>query len=244
MTVLEIQRYLPESDQAPRWQRYEVEGEPAWSLIDALGYIKDHVDPTLAWRASCRMGMCGSCGVLVDGVPRLGCEVFLRDLPDRPARIAPLAHLPVERDLMVDTEGYLRRLRAVEPWLQPSDADPVGPVGERLQTPAQQAKYLETAQCIGCMLCYAACPQVAVNEPFLGPAALAAAHRYLSDSRDHGHARRGSVQGLQGVWGCTLVGTCSEACPKGVDPAAAIQREKVRGALSFVPSLFVRGEDD
>lgn len=239
MTVIEIQRFNPDQDPAPRWQTYEVYGEPAWSLLDALGFIKDKLDPTLAWRSSCRMGMCGSCGFMVNGEPRLGCEVFLRDLGDRPARIGPLAHIPIERDLIVDTEGYLSRLKQVEPWLQPAEEAARGPVGELLQTPSQQQAYLDSAQCIGCMLCYAACPQVALNEPFLGPAALATAHRFLSDSRDEGHHRRGVAQGLEGVWGCTLVGTCSVACPKGVDPAAAIQREKVRGALSFFLGPFL-----
>lgn len=177
----------------------------------------------------------------VDGEPRLACEVFARALGPE-VRVAPLPHLDIERDLRVDTQRFLRAHRAVRPWLHPTDDPRRGPVGERLQTPGEQAVYLDTAQCIGCMLCMAACPQIPLSDDFLGPAALAAGHRFATDSRDVGPgARDGAMQAELGVWGCTLVGSCSDVCPKGVDPAAAIQREKVRGALSWLRALVPGG---
>jgi fumarate reductase iron-sulfur subunit len=239
MTALRVhvQRFHPERDAAPSWWSADVEVDPEGSVLDLLGHLKDTVDGSLAWRASCRMGMCGSCGMMIDGRPRLACETFIRDLGAE-ARIAPLAHLTVERDLMVDTERALAHHASVAPWSMPDPGAASGPLGERLQTPAQQAAFLATAQCIGCMLCLAACPQVALDPGFVGPMALAAGHRASTDSRDAGPGPRASVmQAERGVWGCTLVGSCSAVCPKGVDPAAAIQREKVRGSLAWVRSL-------
>jgi fumarate reductase iron-sulfur subunit len=235
-----VARARSDASSEPNRVSYEVPVQSSWSILDVLGYIKDHLDPTLSWRQSCRMGICGSCGMRVDGRPVLACETFVHELSSESVSIEPLAHLPVQRDLIVDTSPFLDHLAAVRPWLHPTQGA-TGPVGEQLQTPEQQEPFWAAAQCIGCMICISACPQSGLSESFLGPAALAVAHRYLSDSRDGGHQeRQDPVQSEDGVWGCTLVGSCSAVCPKGVDPASAIQLEKVRGALSWVSSWKVR----
>ncbi len=141
-------------------------------------------------------------------------------------RVEPLRHFPVLRDLVVDQNDFLDKLEAVRPWLVPRE--PRTPAdGPRAQTPAQMAAYAQYAQCIGCQLCYAACPQYGLDPGFLGPAALALAHRYAADSRDRGWAERAD-------WGCTLVGYCSQVCPKAVDPAHAINQNKVNSLLDYV----------
>jgi len=237
--VLVIQRYLAERDTSPHLQTFALPEDLDGSLLDALQYIKDHLDPTLAWRWSCRMGMCGSCGMMLDGEPVLACEVFLRDLPTGPSRVEPLAHLPVERDLIVDQAGFLEALASVRPWLVEKAGRETGPAGEGRQSPSEVADFLGLSQCINCLLCYAACPQVALTPGFLGPAAVAVAHRYDLDSRDVGDGGRApALQADVGVWSCTVVGECSTVCPKSVDPAAAIQQQKVRGLTDWMRGLL------
>jgi len=228
-------RYRPDGPAAPSYDTFEVPYGTQTSVVDALTWIKENRDPTLAFRASCRMGICGSCGLMVDGRPRLACETFLRDLGPS-VRVAPLANFDVERDLVVDTEPFLEALRSVRPWLVPGEDAPDGSPGREghRQTPAQQLDYQQFSQCINCLLCYAACPQVGFDRDFLGPAAIAAAMRYTRDSRDAGGGLR--IQALDredGVWPCTFVGACSAVCPQGVDPAAAVQMAKLVAAKAW-----------
>jgi fumarate reductase iron-sulfur subunit len=206
---------------------------PDLSVLQGLQYIKDHLDGSLTFRWSCRMAICGSCGMMVDGVPQLACHAFLRDYLPGPVRIEPLHHFPVVRDLVVDQSGFLEKLASVRPWLVPAEERPVE-AGAHRQTPAELARYYEHAQCINCLLCYAACPQYGLDPSFTGPAALALMHRYNADSRDQGWpARRDVANAEEGVWGCTLAGYCSEVCPKGVDPARAINQNKVNSTIDW-----------
>ena len=231
---LHIQRYDPEQDDAPRLQRYTVSGDHTTSVLDALLSLQQQQDPTLALRWSCRMAICGSCGVMVNGIPKLGCKTFLRDY-DGVIDIAPLAHFAVEKDLIVDMTPFLAHLSAIKPYLI-NDKDDSAP---HKQTPAQLAKYQQFSNCINCGLCYAACPQFGLNPEFLGPAAITLAQRYNLDSRDNGKAQRMSqLNGNNGAWGCTFVGSCSEVCPKQLDPAAAVNQAKVESAKDFIISLF------
>ena len=231
---LRIQRYDPEQDDTPRLQRYTVSGDHTTSVLDALLSLQQQQDPTLALRWSCRMAICGSCGVMVNGIPKLGCKTFLRDY-NGVIDIAPLAHFAVEKDLIVDMTPFLAHLSAIQPYLI-NDKDDKAP---HKQTPAQLAKYQQFSNCINCGLCYAACPQFGLNPEFLGPAAITLAQRYNLDSRDNGKAQRMSqLNGNNGAWGCTFVGSCSEVCPKQLDPAAAVNQAKVESAKDFVISLF------
>ena len=195
------------------------------------------LDGSLSFRWSCRMAICGSCGVMINGVPSLGCHTFLRDLFPGPVRVEPLEHFPILRDLVVDQTGFLEHLAAVKPYLVPPQARSLAD-GPRPQTPAQMARYYSQSQCINCLLCYAACPQFGLDPGFTGPAALALMHRYNADSRDAGWpVRREAANAEQGVWGCTLVGACSQVCPKGVDPAHAINQNKLTSALDYTGIL-------
>lgn len=239
---LAIQRWIPGRDASVRWQTWALPVGFDGSLLDALGHLKDHEDPSLSYRWSCRMGICGSCGVMVDDEPRLACEVFVRDLPLGTSRIAPLSHLPIERDLIVDQRTVMAHIARVRPWLEPVEGLPEGPVGEQRQTAAEALPFKDLSHCIDCLLCYAACPQVGLDEDFLGPAAIAHALRYDLDSRDAGsRARNEAVQAPEGAWGCTVVGACSTACPKAVDPASAIQQQKVRGLVDWARAMVRPG---
>jgi fumarate reductase iron-sulfur subunit len=229
MTVLEVSRYRPGVDAEPVFQSYEVPDHDDWAVLDGLTYVKDAIDGTLSFRWSCRMGICGSCGMTVNGEPRLTCGTFLADY-DGPIRVEPLRGFPVIRDLVVDIEPFLEKLSSVSPWLIRKGEDPAS---EFAQTPQQLEAYKQYSMCINCMLCYSACPVYVLEPDFLGPAAIALAQRYNLDSRDEGD-RFDVLSTDEGVWGCTFVGECTSACPKHVDPAEAIQRYKLTAAVRSV----------
>jgi fumarate reductase iron-sulfur subunit len=213
------------------------------TVLQGLQHIKDQIDGSLTFRWSCRMAICGSCGKMINGVPSLSCHTFLRDLYPGPVRIEPLANFPVIRDLAIDQTDFLRKLESVKPYI--IDGKPKeGKFGTYRQTPQQQDDYYQYSECINCLLCYAACPQYGVNPSFTGPAALALLHRYNADSRDNGtHQRMEIINAENGVWGCTLVSYCSEVCPKGVDPARAINQNKINSTKDyFMRFLLPRGE--
>ena len=239
MIEIEVLRYRPEEDNEPWTQRYQVPFTHEMSVLEALTYIKDHLDSTLSYRWSCRMAICGSCGMMVNGKPKLGCKTFLRDYKAQgKMRLEPLANFPIERDLVVDMSDFMAKLERIKPYIVPKDELDVCN-GETLQTPEQLAKYRQFSMCINCGLCYAACPQYALKPEFLGPAALALLYRYNEDSRDSAKEEPMKlVHQESGVWSCTFVGACSDVCPKGVDPAAAIQLYKAESAKDYVIAMF------
>ncbi|MBB4286831.1 succinate dehydrogenase/fumarate reductase iron-sulfur subunit [Roseospira goensis] len=231
--TFEVLRYNPEADSAPWIQTYSVPCEEEWVILDAINYIKDHLDSTLSYRWSCHMAVCGSCGMTVNGEPTLSCKAFLRDYKGSKIRVEPLTHFPVERDLVVVLDDFMEKLQSVKPYLMPKTEKPVEE-GEYKQTPRQLKNYKQYTMCINCMLCYAACPQYALNPEFIGPAALALTHRYNLDSRDAGRSERQEVVAQhEGVWECSFVGACSEVCPKDVDPAGAIQQMKIASTVDW-----------
>ena len=229
---IECLRYHPETDAAPRFQTYAVPFSDDMSVLQGLQYIKDYLDGSLTFRWSCRMAICGSCGQMVNGVPALGCETFLRDYYPGTVRVEPLNHFPIVRDLAIDQTDFLAKLESVKPWIIKEKDSPSEKTN--VQTPGQMEEYYQYSKCINCLLCYAACPQYGLNSAFTGPAALALLHRYNADSRDEGKSERMQVVNAEdGVWGCTLVGYCSEVCPKDVDPARAVNQNKINSARDY-----------
>ena len=237
--TMQVTRYRPEQEAQPTVQDYQVPLRKYWAVLDGLNHIKDHQDGTLSYRWSCRMGICGSCGMTVNGEPRLTCATFLTDYDPGPVRVEPLRNFPVIRDLVVEIGDFLRKLPRVRPWIIRSEDRPVAE-GEYLQTPEQMDEYKQFGMCINCMLCYSACPVYALDPGFIGPAAIALAQRYNLDSRDEGAPDRLDVLiHPDGIWGCTFVGECTRACPKGVDPAGAIQRYKLTAAMQSIKALVL-----
>ncbi len=238
--TLEITRYHPEQDAEPTFQSYDVPYREDWVVLDAINWIKDNVDGTLSYRWSCRMGVCGSCGMMVNGTPKLSCAAFLRDYYPEKIRVEPLANFPVERDLVIVLDDFMAKLESVKPWIVRKEGEekPLSE-GEYRQTPAELAKYKQFSMCINCMLCYAACPVMGLEPDFLGPAALALGMRYNKDSRDQGREERQEViASHEAIWQCTFVGECSVVCPKDVDPAGAIQQAKVDSTLDWYKALL------
>ena len=236
---LEVTRYSPESDTEPRTQEYEVPLRKEWVVLDALNYVKNELDGSLSFRWSCRMGVCGSCGMMVNGEPTLTCAAFLTSYSPGPIRVEPLRYFPVVRDLVIDMSDFLEKLQKVNPWVVREEEKPLSE-GEYLQTPEQLDTFKQFSMCINCMLCYSACPVYGLDESFIGPAAIALAQRYNLDSRDEGESQRLEVLSQhEGIWDCTFVGECTKVCPKKVDPAGAIQQYKITATKDYFKSLLM-----
>jgi len=238
---LEILRYDPEKDQEPRFQTYSVTCKEEWMILDAINHVKEQVDTTLSYRWSCHMAVCGSCGMNIDGKPKLACKVSVRDYANKKVRIEPLSNFPIERDLVVVQDDFMEKLRSVKPYIIRKEEKPIEE-GEYKQTPAELMKFKQYTMCINCLCCYAACPQYGLIPEFVGPAALTMAHRYNQDSRDQGLAERHEVVSTpEGVWECSFDGDCSDACPKHVDPASALQQLKIATTVQWYQELIGMG---
>jgi succinate dehydrogenase iron-sulfur subunit len=240
---LEVARYRPEEETEPTFETFEVPCRKDWVVLDALNYIKDRLDGTLSYRWSCRMGVCGSCGMMVNGEPKLTCATFLTHYLPGPVRVEPLRYFPVVRDLVIEMTDFVVKLQSVKPWLIRADEKSLSE-GEYLQTPEQLDNYKQFSMCINCLLCYAACPVYGLDQHFIGPAAIALAQRYNQDSRDQGASERLSILSQhEGIWGCTFVGECTKACPKHVDPAGAIQQYKLSATKEWFKSFLMPWSD-
>lgn len=226
--VLRVRRFDPESDAAPRWEEHRVEATPGMTVLDGLWKAKENGAATLAWRSSCRMGICGSCAMLINGRPRLACNTQLSELGGSLLTVAPLPNFATIKDLVPDLRPLFDTHREVQPYLVRDDVgEQESPTREYRQTPEELEHYLQFSYCIKCGCCIAACPTAATDPVYAGPMPLAQAQRYNADSRDSGFAARMPLlsSGI-GPWRCHFAGECSQVCPKGVDPAKAIQLMK------------------
>ena len=225
---LVIRRYDPEGD-AFTESAFEVQADRFSTVLDMLLSVKERQDNTLAMRYSCNMGICGSCGMVINGRPRLACETNVFSLGTTRIRVGPMEAHPVVRDLVTDFDDFFAKHKSVSPWLVRRDTEEkFRAEKEYPQTLSQLDYYLDFAHCISCGLCVDACPVSNTNTEFIGPQALGQAYRYSSDSRDEGEKMRlDKLDSMEGVWGCEYAGACSEVCPKGVDPALTIQLTKL-----------------
>jgi len=221
---LKIQRFDPETQDRPVWGTYVADVDDNARVLDALHYVKWYIDGTLALRRSCGHGICGSDAMVINGVNRLACKVLCRNL-DQPVTVEPIRGLKVEKDLIVDMEPFFAGYRAVQPWLVPDDTDPGG--RERLQSPAERARYDDTTKCILCAACTTSCPIFWGDEAYVGPAAIVNAHRFIFDSRDAGDQERLEIlSAREGAFRCRTTFNCTEACPRGIKVTEAIQEVK------------------
>lgn len=224
--TVRVSRFHPERDRKPQRRDYLIPAGPGMTVLDALVFIKERRDGSLAYRSSCRMGICGSCGMFINGLPRLACQTQIQAL-GRIVLVEPLPNYPVVRDVVGDLDPMVAHHTALRPFIIREGEEQEHPTAEYLQPPAELDAYLQFAYCIKCGLCLSACPTLATDPAFAGPQALAQAYRYSVDSRDGGlSVRLPAVDAPHGIWRCHLAGACTEACPKGVDPALAIQLMK------------------
>jgi succinate dehydrogenase / fumarate reductase iron-sulfur subunit len=243
--VFDISRFNPQTDRAPRLQRYEVELPDGATVLEALIEVQDRHDGSLAFRRACRHGICGSCAVRINGCARLACSAQVSTMIEQaaamaarrrgvsddqvevgsvPVRVEPLGNMPVIKDLVTDTEAFWRKVRRVRPWLDPADPqrDPERDA-ERPQKPVEWDKVAEAVLCLECGVCYSECPALSASPEFIGPTALAKAHRYTVDNRDvAAHSRLHELSGEHGLWECARCYLCSERCPKHIGVREAI----------------------
>ena len=239
MTKFHIFRFDPKADAAPRFQDYEVPEAKGMTVLDGLIHILEELDPSLAYRSSCRAAICGSCAMHISGRYRLACQTQIGDVARQDqVVIRPLSHLPVLRDLVVDMGRFFENWRRIRPHLV---AEGPAPERERLQTPKERARLDSLVDCIMCGACYGACPSARDNAAYLGPHALLKALRFIEDSRDGaGEERLSLAASDDGVFRCHSVFNCQTVCPKELDPAAAISRIKRRALGSRLKPKLAR----
>jgi len=223
--ALKIWRFDAESGER-KLERYEVEA-PEWAcLLDVLDIIKDQVDGSLAYRKSCRMMICGSCGMRMDGAAVLACKERMKPIVDagHVPVISAMGNLPILKDLVVDMDPFWQKMRAMKPWLQPGYEEP--PDGKEYRVSQEQMNVIhKEALCINCGCCVSECNSMEADPEFLGPAALAKGMRFVGDARDGAAVERlEDYNSEHGIWDCTRCYFCNERCPKGVDPRDAIAK--------------------
>jgi succinate dehydrogenase/fumarate reductase iron-sulfur protein len=242
--ALSIRRGTSEEGSSPFWQQFDVPMiEDTMSVLDALIWVQRNVDPSLAFRRACRVGMCGTCGVVINGSEGLACRTFLGSLVGNKGgtvRVQPLRHLPVIRDLVVDPAQFFERLRGVDPNFTP-EAGLQEPVV--LSPDSKERRTINPhRECIYCGLCYSACSVVGLDSGFLGPAALNRAFTLVSDSRDGaGKSRLQAVASEQGLWRCHTIFECTAVCPKEIPITRAIQGLKRKVVVDKLKGLFRLG---
>jgi succinate dehydrogenase / fumarate reductase iron-sulfur subunit len=221
-----IYRFDPDSRQKPRIDTYQVDMDTCGPMVlDALIKIKNEVDATLAFRRSCREGICGSCAMNIDGVNTLACTKAIGEIKGD-AKIYPLPHLPVIKDLIPDLTNFFAQYASVKPWLQ--TRTPAPPDRERLQSKEDQEMIDRPSACILCACCSASCPSYWWNsDRYLGPAALLAAYRWIIDTRDEATGERlDELEDPFRLYRCHTIMNCAQTCPKDLNPAKAIAEIK------------------
>lgn len=219
---LKIHRFDPQSKKHSI-STFEVPIRRGMTILDALIYIKDNLDGTLSFRSSCRMGVCGSCAIVVNSQPMLACYTQVLQLDAQLIEVEPLPNLPLINDLVVDIQPFLdpyTKIRQV--LIKPEEAlrEPT----EFIQTPKDLKKFWDLSLCIKCSICHSACP-AAIDQKFLGPSTYATNYRFMSDSRDEGLEKR--LKAIQdNVWLCTSCNSCTMFCPKEVDASSSIVDER------------------
>ena len=225
--ILKIQRFNPEKDEPPAYQRFRVEVQPTDRILDALMHIKLFQDGSLGFRKSCAHGVCGSDAMRINGQDRLACKTLVKDVAESDGAeviIDPLTHFPIQRDLIVDQSSFFKKYRSIKPYL--INDEPV-PAKERIQTQEERMAFDDTTNCILCSACFSACPVLEENPDFLGPATIAQAFRFLADSRDMGFEERLPVlDHPNGVWPCQNHFQCTRVCPRGIKITKRINETK------------------
>lgn len=222
-TTFRVFRYVPDEDDEPHYETYDIETDAGMTVLDALLHIRDAIDPTLTVRHSCRMARCGSDALYINGSQRLACNTQIAEVERRPIRVEPLPQFDVIRDLVVDMDGFYERMRSIEPWFQP-DEDPE--TGEEYhQSPKNRAEIDTVLDCIWCGACTSSCTPAATDPKFAGPAALAKAYRFYKDEREGEKAKERRLEMLEnahGIYRCHTQFNCTEVCPKDISPTEAI----------------------
>jgi succinate dehydrogenase / fumarate reductase iron-sulfur subunit len=245
--IIKVLRTDPNSNKS-KYDKFEIDVHSGMTVLEALFFIKDNLDESLAFRYSCRGAVCGTCAMLINKVPQLACRTQVEklinkmDLPELASYpsigknedwdieseilVEPLPHLPIIKDLIVDMNRFFEVYREMEPVFQPTDEDPKK---ERAMEPEKVIDLENYTNCVLCAACYGACPVVAGDKGFKGPAALAKLYRFLADPREGREEYRLKLMDNPSGWqGCEFYTNCMRVCPKGVTPNIAIGKARAK----------------
>lgn len=223
---VEVYRYDPETGDNPRLDVFEIDLDRcAPMVLDALLLIKNEIDPTLAFRRSCREGVCGSCSMNIDGHNTLACTKSMDDCSEV-IKIYPLPHLQVVKDLVPDMTHFYAQYASIKPWIVTQTPPPADQ--ERLQSKEERSRLDGLVECILCACCSTSCPSYWWNgDRYLGPAVLLQSYRWIADSRDETTGERlDELEDPFKLYRCHTIMNCTDTCPKGLNPAKAIAEVK------------------
>lgn len=221
LKTFQIYRWNPDNPDNPTYDSFEIDlASCGMMVLDALIKIKDEKDSSLAFRRSCREGICGSCSMNIDGTNTLACIKPIAEIKGT-VRITPLPHMPVVKDLVADLNQAYVQYAASKPWLQTESGVPER---ERLQSEEERAKLDGLWECVLCFCCSTSCPSYWWNgDRFLGPATLLQSYRWIIDSRDESTKERlDELEDPFKLYRCHTIMNCTNTCPKGLNPAKAI----------------------
>jgi succinate dehydrogenase / fumarate reductase iron-sulfur subunit len=222
--TLKIARFNPNEDSDTKFMEFRIPVEKWTTVLEAILDVKKHFDHSVAVRYSCRQATCGSCGMVINGKPRLACFTKISELNSDVVTVEPMHNFPIIRDLAVRFDRLFDTHHKIKPYLIRDDSEITTDTKEFIQSPEELEQFIQFSNCIKCGLCNSACPTMATDSSFVGPQALAQAYRYVADSRDKGKdSRLKVIDESHGIWRCHFAGSCSQVCPKGVDPAMGIQ---------------------
>lgn len=224
--VFEVYRWDPDSGENPRIDSYEIDMDNCGPMVlDAILKIKNEIDTSLAFRRSCREGVCGSCSMNINGKNTLACTKAISDYSGV-VKIFPLPHMSVVKDLVADMSHFYEQYASIKPWLNAENPRPGS--GERLQSIEDRAKLDGLYECVLCACCSTSCPSYWWNsDKYLGPAVLLQAYRWLIDSRDDSADERlDQLDDAFKLYRCHTIMNCTDTCPKGLNPAKAIAEIK------------------
>lgn len=221
--TFKVFRFNPDNDKKHYFDTFSIPFTKGMTVLDGLFYIQRRMDGSLAFRVSCRAGVCGSCSMHINGKYRLACETQVGLLGGN-ITVRPLSHLPIFKDLFVDFKPFWDKYKYIKPYLIPGNtADET----ERLQTQDDRKKIDLIIDCILCSSCYSSCTMTATHKDYLGPAALLKVNRFVQDTRDNATTERLDVaSGNDGVFRCHTIYNCQYVCPKDLDPTGAIANLK------------------
>jgi succinate dehydrogenase / fumarate reductase iron-sulfur subunit len=226
VATFRVYRWDPDTGANPRLDTFEIDRDQcAPMVLDALIKIKTEIDTTLAFRRSCREGICGSCSMNIDGTNTLACLKPIDEV-DGPVNVYPLPHMPVVKDLVPDLSVAYAQYASMQPWLQTESPPP--PDRERRQSPEERARLDGLWECILCFCCTTSCPSYWWNgDRYLGPAVLLQAYRWIADSRDEATGERlDALEDPFRLYRCHTIMNCTRTCPKNLNPAKAIAEIK------------------
>lgn len=222
-----VMRYSPgEGQEEPYYDTFTVDAKKNMTVLDALFLIVEDQDPTLAFRCACRLGMCGSCGMMINGRGRLACRTKIEQMGER-ILVQPMKNQPIVKDLTVNMDRFFENWQKVNPYFVPKEGE-----NDFAVIPPDSGRREmidENQDCITCGLCFQSCDAVAMRDDYIGPAALSRAYNLIADERDDAKQERLDLVSTEsGAFGCHSFGACVEVCPKGIKPMVTIQKIKAK----------------